>query len=380
MFLNAYGSGTQTGTAAYSLAIDSSGQIIETPIVAGGVSSVTGSLPLSSTGGANPDISISQAGVATDGYLNSVDWNTFNNKIGGSGVATRVTFWSATNAVTSSANFYWDNINSRLSIKRSIPTLFFNLDIDGNARIGHFEINTGANANYEGVGIRVVAGDTTCQFQGSPKGSINTMFKFDSYDAALIPITNTNAGIIRIYSGFRLPNTNNLEGNTLWLTPNYDFSASLFTGTIARGIYYNPTITSLLGATHIAFETTSGDVIMTEGSYNAFRLDFTNLRFDLGDIASGNFVRVDSTFNSVSINANNSMFIYCSNAGFSATGDTTLIGDIDGRTNSTTFGVDDYGQQLLGSTNLISTVGNTSTDRIKINIGGIEYLIVLEKA
>jgi hypothetical protein len=46
----------------------------------GTVTNVTASAPLSSTGGATPNISISQSGVATDGYLSSVDWNTFNNK------------------------------------------------------------------------------------------------------------------------------------------------------------------------------------------------------------------------------------------------------------------------------------------------------------
>lgn len=44
------------------------------------VLNVTASLPLSSTGGSNPDISIPQATSLLDGYLSSVDWNTFNNK------------------------------------------------------------------------------------------------------------------------------------------------------------------------------------------------------------------------------------------------------------------------------------------------------------
>ena len=46
----------------------------------GGVSSVTGTLPISSSGGTTPDISISQANTTTDGFLASADWNTFNDK------------------------------------------------------------------------------------------------------------------------------------------------------------------------------------------------------------------------------------------------------------------------------------------------------------
>jgi hypothetical protein len=46
----------------------------------GGVTSVTATTPIASSGGATPDISISQADATTDGYLSSADWNTFNGK------------------------------------------------------------------------------------------------------------------------------------------------------------------------------------------------------------------------------------------------------------------------------------------------------------
>ena len=55
----------------------------------GTVTTVTGTAPIASSGGTAPAISISQAGIATDGYLSSIDWNTFNNK--GSGTVTAVT-------------------------------------------------------------------------------------------------------------------------------------------------------------------------------------------------------------------------------------------------------------------------------------------------
>ena len=44
------------------------------------VEDVTATLPISSSGGTNPDISISQATTSTDGYLSSTDWNTFDGK------------------------------------------------------------------------------------------------------------------------------------------------------------------------------------------------------------------------------------------------------------------------------------------------------------
>ncbi|MCX6250938.1 MAG: hypothetical protein NTX61_09305 [Bacteroidetes bacterium] len=49
------------------------------PVVTG-VSGVTASSPILSTGGANPNISIPQANSTTNGFLSSVDWSTFNSK------------------------------------------------------------------------------------------------------------------------------------------------------------------------------------------------------------------------------------------------------------------------------------------------------------
>jgi hypothetical protein len=46
----------------------------------GGVTLVTGTAPIASSGGATPDISITQADTSTDGYLSSTDWNTFDGK------------------------------------------------------------------------------------------------------------------------------------------------------------------------------------------------------------------------------------------------------------------------------------------------------------
>ena len=67
--------------------------------VAGVVTSVSGTTPIASTGGATPAISIAQSGAASDGYLSSTDWNTFNNK---QPAGTYVTSVSGTSPVVSS--------------------------------------------------------------------------------------------------------------------------------------------------------------------------------------------------------------------------------------------------------------------------------------
>jgi len=57
---------------------------------AGGVTSVTGTAPVVSSGGANPAISMAAATTSVNGYLTSTDWTTFNNKTSNTGTVTSV--------------------------------------------------------------------------------------------------------------------------------------------------------------------------------------------------------------------------------------------------------------------------------------------------
>ena len=66
-------------------------------IPSSGVTTVSATTPLASTGGNTPNITIQQAGPTQDGYLSSADWNTFNSGSGGA-----VTSVTATGLLTSS--------------------------------------------------------------------------------------------------------------------------------------------------------------------------------------------------------------------------------------------------------------------------------------
>ena len=59
----------------------------------GGVTSVTATAPLASSGGATPDISISQANALTNGYLSNTDWGSFNGKEPGIPFGTTSQYW-----------------------------------------------------------------------------------------------------------------------------------------------------------------------------------------------------------------------------------------------------------------------------------------------
>ena len=85
-------------------------------LTSGTVTGVTGTAPISSSGGTAPAISITQSDATTNGYLSSTDWNTFNDKgsgtITGSATNTQVSYGAATaNEITSNANLTFDGTN-----------------------------------------------------------------------------------------------------------------------------------------------------------------------------------------------------------------------------------------------------------------------------
>ena len=70
--------------------------------------------------------------LKSNGTAAAPSWQTDNAGSGtvtGSGVATRVAFWSSTSALSSNANLYWDNTNGRLGIGTTTPA--YSLDSTG---------------------------------------------------------------------------------------------------------------------------------------------------------------------------------------------------------------------------------------------------------
>jgi hypothetical protein len=118
-----------------SITINGSVTALGGSVNVGTVTSVTATSPISSTGGAAPDISISAAGTATSGYLSSTDWNTFNDKGDGAvvsitGTANEIDVSSPTGAVTLSlpATINADTTGSAatLTTARDIAGVSFN--------------------------------------------------------------------------------------------------------------------------------------------------------------------------------------------------------------------------------------------------------------
>lgn len=89
------------GTSGHFLMTDGAGNLTWQSAVAGAVTSVTVTAPLTNTGTANiPNIGITQSSGTTNGYLSSADWNTFNSKLSNSLATGQVWVGNGTNVPT----------------------------------------------------------------------------------------------------------------------------------------------------------------------------------------------------------------------------------------------------------------------------------------
>jgi len=126
--------------------------------IATGVSSVTASSPLFSTGGATPNITIQQSSSTLDGYLSSVDWLTFNSKqalLGGTGLVKSVG-GTISYITDNSANWntaYNDSIVSAAVTGTATKTLTLNQQDGGTITASWSDIDTGLTS----VGVSMPA-------------------------------------------------------------------------------------------------------------------------------------------------------------------------------------------------------------------------------
>jgi hypothetical protein len=146
-------------TGAGVMASLTSPGVVEVNVPGGsGVTSVTGTAPIASSGGATPDISITQADSTTDGYLSSADWNTFDGKFdtptGTSsdyldGTGTPTPFPTLTNGtVTSVAATVPNPTNPAFSVAVPNSTTTPSIDITANGVVSQYVRGDGSLANF----------------------------------------------------------------------------------------------------------------------------------------------------------------------------------------------------------------------------------------
>lgn len=106
-----------TGTAGQVPTVTSGGKLIYQTPAASGVSSVTASSPLFSSGGATPNITIQNASTSQTGALTSTDWNTFDGKIGGSGTTNQLALFTGSGTIGGNANMTYNSGSTAIYLK-----------------------------------------------------------------------------------------------------------------------------------------------------------------------------------------------------------------------------------------------------------------------
>jgi hypothetical protein len=237
---------------------------------------------------------------------------TVNSTPIASGTAGRVFFQNASNQLSQSANLFWDNTNNRLGINTATPNVtldvlgqgsfststanqliisnptyangrlrinvqdnfsFQLIDNDGYG-ITHSTSNTGINARQTNISLWTQSGNTTTlRFGGQdtnptvartrsiihPVLSGTTQFSPTSGTAVDYSFQNPSN------SSFA-PSSGTASYTQVELRPTFN-TTSTYSG-IGRGLYYNPILTSVVGLTHRAIETTTGSVIFNSTSGN----------------------------------------------------------------------------------------------------------------
>jgi hypothetical protein len=340
LIFDQYGIGSHSGTLAYLLGVDASGNVIETTASGGGIT--------------------------------------------GSGVATRVAFWDSANSLSSNSQLYWDNITNNLGIGGT-GINGAKLNVYGTNKYASFGTTAGNNAFGIILGEAASSYIELCDSSGTRQLLINNgtggFAPFTAYNSNTILFTYSNAvggvnlpiDLTHFKSQFVYTTGTNVH-NQILLQP--EILTSGGTNTL-RGIYFNPLVTNDIGTTQIAFESTLGNIKFANadniefntnnvGGNNYFKFDengfftgtygtgneglYINLQsniFGIGDYlnnSQGNFLCVDNQNNSIYTKLNNlftGLFLLDTGSGHIHT-----LGDYTNSENGTKLVVSDYTNEI----------------------------------
>ena len=111
---------------------------------------------------ANQVLEMRLASGSQTGALSSTDWNTFNSKVGGSGSAGQVAFWTGANTQGGDSGFTWDNVNKILSLSGNTNTGYLEINnrkidfITGLATAGIYQTGQGGSGIFATIGALVL--------------------------------------------------------------------------------------------------------------------------------------------------------------------------------------------------------------------------------
>lgn len=176
-------------------------------------------------------LSIAQASASSSGYLNSTDWNTFNNKMNAIGVQSANTIYAAPNSINGAPSF-------RALVAADIPTL--NQNTTGNAGTATILENT---RSINGVGFN---------------GSADITIAANTTNALTFNSSGTGAASSASFNG---SSAKTISYNTIGASPIVGTTSLTTLGTITTGTWN----ASVIGASYGGAGTNNG-ILKANGS------------------------------------------------------------------------------------------------------------------
>jgi hypothetical protein len=225
-----------------------------------GVTSVTGTSPVVSSGGATPAISMAAANTTTNGYLTSTDWNTFNGKSNTSGTVTSVAALTLGTTGT--------DVSSTVATGTTTPVITLQIPTASATNRGALSAADWTTFNgKQAAGSYVTVGGalgtptsgTLTNATGLPVGGISatgtpsssTYLRGDGAWSAVTASSATNlAGGALGSVPYQL-----LSGTTVFLAGNTTTTPQFFTSTGALGVASAPSYTSSTGSGNVVLAT-----------------------------------------------------------------------------------------------------------------------------
>jgi hypothetical protein len=195
--------------------------------------------------------------------------------ITGSGTPTRIAFWDTTSSISSNANLYWDNTNSRLGINTATPGA--PLDVHGTGTAAHFN-GTGTNNTYL---LFQNAGTGKWQIGNTYSAGANYFRIYDSVNATeRLKIENTGSittgatitasGSSTGYQGIYNSNSVTIPASTTFASGGYTFvgyNQYYFQNFGGSATFQNNNIdASIFGLNRIDFSGAGGTITMTQAT------------------------------------------------------------------------------------------------------------------
>ncbi len=325
----------------------------------------------------NGKISSSQSGINTNGYLSSIDWNTFNNKLSSFGTQTANTFYAAPNGNTGAPGF-------RTIVANDIPVL--NQSTTGNAATANLLL-TARNINgvsFDGSADITIPSNTAnaITFNNSGTGAVSTT----SFDGSLpIHISYNSIGALPTIGANTITTLGTVSTGT-WnanvIGSNYGGAGAITgllkangSGVVAAAIVgtdfevplsFTAPITRTTNAISIQTATSGNSGILSAADWLVFNNKQATIAAGAGiSLTGGNTIQIGQSIATTSISTNTISATSINTGSMIASSTITAAGDISAKRFKLTMPAT---TTAAATTNLDLSTGNVFTINLGLNV------------